>query len=145
MNYYGVDAIFTNSGDYLVDNRGDLQDTAKLPCQCLLQSIRTTFKSASDDWGMFNGMIVANWKRYLGDLVNQKLIDNLKAGAVRSLITSNTLIRGTFSLSLAPVGSAVVSRLSVDVSGTPQANDFTLGFVMDSHGDFYLSGTDIKD
>ena len=122
-----VDTYWTEDGDFLCTDSGDLADTSSDPTRALEQEIRTVLLASEGDWLTLPGL-GANLETFIGEINDLNTARALGAAIIRGLVEYQILSPEDFTVFPTPVQGFLLVRLLV----TTPREDLTIQFGFDS-------------
>jgi len=92
-----ADLWFTEEGDLVLGDNGDLKDTTSVYGRSLLQEIRTRLKADKGDWKLHTSL-GANLTSYLGEAATKRYVSLIGRAIVESLTYDRLLLPGDFEI-----------------------------------------------
>jgi hypothetical protein len=122
-----VDAYWTEDGDFLCTESGDLADTSSDPTRALQQEIRTVLLANEGDWLTLPGL-GANLETFLGEKNDLNTARALGTSIIRALVEYQILNVEDFMVLPTPVRDFLLVRMVV----TAPREDLVIQFGFDS-------------
>src|SRR3990167_4235096 len=118
--YDSVDLQFSFRGDFVLDERHDLQDTSDDLLWSLQNEIMTVANSSSSDWELYPGL-GADLDEFVGESNSREQADRLKRRLVYQLTSGPTRLvnQSDLDIEVVPISNtAVVVLLAVSAQAT---------------------------